>query len=87
MAVEIVKMSAKGQLVVPQTVREELGLSPGERFVAIPVGRDVLFKRSNFDLDAFAKETRRRFSRLGITKQDAAEAVRWARKSSSTRTS
>jgi bifunctional DNA-binding transcriptional regulator/antitoxin component of YhaV-PrlF toxin-antitoxin module len=87
MAVEIVKMSAKGQLVVPQSVREELGLSTGERFVAVPIGRDVLFKRTEFDLEALAQRTRRRFSRLGITKKDVAEAVRCARKSSSTRTS
>ena len=36
--IELTKLSSKGQVVIPQTVREELGLEEGETFAVI--GRD-----------------------------------------------
>lgn len=87
MATELVKMSSKGQLVVPQNIREELGLSAGERFIAVPQQDGVLFKKVDLDFDRLAREVSRRFRSKGITKKDVAEAVKWARTSSSTRTS
>ena len=42
---EIVKMSNKGQLVVPREIRENQSLSPSDRFVAIGVKEGVLFKK------------------------------------------
>jgi antitoxin PrlF len=80
MAVEIVKMSSKGQVVIPQEVRSKLKLLPGERFIAVPVGKDVLFRRIDLDLDGLARNVKDRFNREGITKGDVVEAVRWSRK-------
>ena len=42
---ELVKMSEKGQLVVPRRIREKEGFKGSDRFVAIEVKDGVLFKR------------------------------------------
>lgn len=82
--VEIVKMSGKGQLVVPQDVRETAHLEPGERFVAFPVQEGVLFKKVKMpkikvDFDSLAKEIKAQFKRNKVRKSDVSKAVKWAR--------
>ena len=42
---ELVKMSSKGQLVVPGSIRKKEKFKPTDRFVAIDVKDGVLFKR------------------------------------------
>jgi bifunctional DNA-binding transcriptional regulator/antitoxin component of YhaV-PrlF toxin-antitoxin module len=42
---ELVKMSEKGQLVVPRRIRKKEGFRGSDRFVAIGVKDGVLFKR------------------------------------------
>jgi AbrB family looped-hinge helix DNA binding protein len=38
------KMSSKGQVVIPELVRQQLGLEPGARFVVLGHGDTVLLK-------------------------------------------
>lgn len=85
MDAEIVKMSAKGQLVVPQGIREMEGLNEGDRFVPLPVKEGVLFKKIKIpnvkvEFENLAKEVEERFKKQGISEKEAAEAVKWARK-------
>ena len=42
---DLVKMSPKGQLVVPQEIREKLKFNPGDRFIAVQIEEGVVFKR------------------------------------------
>lgn len=82
---EFVKMSTKGQLVVPQDIRAMEKLEPGERFVALPIENGVLFKRIDipkmkFKFESLAKEIERKFKKQKIRKSDVKEAVKWARK-------
>ena len=81
---DLVKMSSKGQLVVPQSIREELGLEPGDRFAAFPVKEGILFKRLDVtarlaEFEAFAEEIREQFKKNKITKKDIADAIKWVR--------
>jgi bifunctional DNA-binding transcriptional regulator/antitoxin component of YhaV-PrlF toxin-antitoxin module len=83
--VEIVKMSEKGQLVVPQDIRELANLNTGERFVAFPVQDGVLFKKVNIpkvkvDLESLAKEVESQFKKRKVHRSDVKEAVSWARR-------
>ena len=83
--VEFVKMSDKGQLVVPQGIRESLNLNPGENFVAFQLTDGVLFKKVELpkvklDFDALAKDVELQFKKNKVKKSDVAEAVKWARK-------
>ena len=80
MTEELVKMSEKGQLVVPQEIRERVGLSPGERFVAFPVEKGVLFKRVEIpkvklDFESLAKEIQGQFGKHKVRKSDILRAV------------
>lgn len=82
---ELVKMSTKGQLVVPLGVRETAGLQPGERFVAFPVESGVLFKKIDIpavklNFESLAKQIEAQFAKQGISKAEIAGAVKWARK-------
>jgi len=83
--IELVKMSTKGQLVVPQDIREVSHLMPGERFVAFPVNEGVLFKRIEIpkvklDFESLSKEVESQFKKSKIKKNDLKEAIKWARK-------
>jgi len=82
---ELVKMSGKGQLVVPQDVREISNLNPGERFVAFPVKEGVLFKRVEIpkikiDFESLSAEIEAQFRKNAIKQRDVRDAVRWVRK-------
>ncbi len=82
---EFVKMSGKGQLVVPQKVRETARLIPGERFVAFPVEEGVLFKKVKIpqvklDFNSLLKEIKAQFKKKKVQKSDVGEAIKWPRK-------
>ena len=83
--IELVKMSGKGQLVVPQDIREMARLNPGERFVAFPVQEGVLFKKVaipkvKLDFKSLGKEVEGQFKKNNIKRSDIGEAIKWARK-------
>ncbi len=83
--VELVKMSTKGQLVVPQDIRSIANLTPGERFVAFPVADGVLFKKVEIpkvklDFESLSKEVEAQFKKNKVKEADVAKAVKWARK-------
>jgi AbrB family looped-hinge helix DNA binding protein len=81
--IEFVKMSDKGQLVVPQDIRESLNLNPGERFVAFPIDDGVVFKRvemPKMDFEALAKDVARQFRKNKVRPRDVKEAIKWAKR-------
>ena len=82
---ELVKMSEKGQLVVPQDIREMAHLRPGERFVAFPLDEGVLFKKVQIpkvkvDFESLSKEVEAQFRKNKVKESDVQGAVQWARK-------
>lgn len=81
---DLVKMSAKGQLVVPQELREEADFQEGDRFVPVLQPEGVLFKKINLsnEFERITRETQEQFRKKKITQQDVQKAVRWVRKSS-----
>ncbi|MCX6709002.1 MAG: AbrB/MazE/SpoVT family DNA-binding domain-containing protein [Candidatus Woesearchaeota archaeon] len=81
---ELVKMSAKGQLVVPEEIRKKESFESGDRFIAVAVEDGVVFKRINVraELERLAKETRAHFRKNKVTKKVLDEAIQWARKPS-----
>ncbi len=88
MGTDFVKMSPKGQLVVPQDIREQAGFFPGDRFMSVPVKEGVLFKKiDTSDLKkqflSLSKGIEKQFKKQGVAKADVVEAVKWARRKSS----
>lgn len=85
MTTDLVKMSPKGQLVVPDEIRQKEKFRPGDRFVGIQIKEGVLFKRVKIpnvkvEFEKLAKKVEKQFKKDGITKKDIEEAIKWARK-------
>lgn len=85
---DLVKMSPKGQLVVPKDIREKEDLKPTDRFVAIRIKGGIVFKKVNIpsvetDLRSLSKEIENHFKERNINKSDVGNAIKWARKKSS----
>ena len=82
---DIVKMSPKGQLVVPRDIRIMEKLKPSDRFVAFGIKGGVLFKRVNIpdvrvEFESLSREIAKQFKERGVKEKDAEEAIRWARR-------
>jgi len=82
---ELVKMSPKGQLVVPQEIRQMEGFDPGDRFVPFPIKDGVLFKKVEIpnvkvEFRNLAKEIEKQFKKQKVRPDDVKGAVKWARK-------
>ena len=77
------RMSAKGQVVIPQEVRRRLRLRRGVRFVVVGEGDVVILKAvsppSMSDFDALIARARRQAQRAGLRRSDVAAAVRKVR--------
>ena len=77
------RMSSKGQVVIPQEVRERLGLRTGARFVV--VGKDdvvilkTLRRPSMRDFDTLIAEARRQARASGMKRSDIVKAIGRAR--------
>lgn len=81
---ELVKMSEKGQLVVPRRIREKEGFKSSDRFIAIEVNDGVLFKRVEIpevkiEFEAISRDIQSHFKKNKVKQSDVAEAVKWAR--------
>lgn len=84
MDTEIVKMSPKGQLVVPQGIRDEEGFEAGDRFMPFPMKNGVLFKRVKIpnvkvEFQKLSKEIEQQFKKLNVSEKDVDNAVKWAK--------
>ncbi len=81
----LVKMSPKGQLVVPKSIRARERFMPSDRFLAFDVKGGVLFKRVNIpdakkEFEALSREIASQFKKFRVEGKDVEEAVRWARR-------
>ncbi len=89
MAVDTIKMSSKGQIVIPQDIREEIDAEEGTIFSVVSNNGTVILKKietpSKEDLikefEAIAKEGRKRAEKLGIKESDIPDIVHKIRKS------
>ena len=78
------KMSSKGQVVIPEDIRKEMGLRTGTQFLVVG-GRDVVILKeitppSRADFDDLIAKARRQARRTGIKRSDIKSAIRVARK-------
>lgn len=83
--IELVKMSPKGQLVVPQMIRKEQRFKPSDRFVPFSVKGGILFKKVKMpnvkvEFTSLARDIEEQFRKQKVTEKDVDEAVKWARK-------
>lgn len=78
------KMSSKGQIVIPEDIRKQLGLEPGTQFVVVGQ-KDVIIlktitKPSMNEFDQLISEARKKAKKAGMKQTDIASAVKKVRK-------
>jgi AbrB family looped-hinge helix DNA binding protein len=83
MTVATTRLSSKGQIVIPESVRDALGLKPGAQFV-VTGERDVVILKvvSAPAVSEFSKlvaRVRRQARRASVTKADVARIVKRVR--------
>lgn len=88
MDIEITKMTSKGQVVIPQSLRQDKGIKEGEKFLVYYTGENIVLKRvkglekskniNDFE-EAFASMWKTAKSR-GITKRDIEQEIKAHRK-------
>lgn len=78
MNVETVRMSSKGQIVIPQDIRDEVQVAEGTVFAVVGTKDTIILKRITTpskeelikDLGLFAKKAKMKLQRRGITEKD-----------------
>lgn len=80
---DVTRMSAKGQVVIPGDIRQAMALAPGTKFVVACDGDTVVLKRIGrpmlAEVDKLFAESRTFAKRVGLKKSDIKKAVQRAR--------
>ena len=88
MTVETIKMSSRGQIVIPQDIREELHASEGTIFSVVSNKDTVILKKMATpskeelikELGLIAKQGKTRLQKKGIKESDIASIVEKSRR-------
>ena len=89
MPAETIKMSSRGQIVIPQDIREELKASEGTIFSVVSAKDAIILKKILTpskeelikEIGAIALEGRKRAEKLGIKESKVPELIQRVRKS------
>ncbi|MBI2208199.1 AbrB/MazE/SpoVT family DNA-binding domain-containing protein [Candidatus Woesearchaeota archaeon] len=89
MPAETIKMSSRGQIVIPQDIRKELKASEGTIFSVVSAKDAIILKKLSTpskeelikEIGAIALEGRKRAEKLGIKESDVPELIQRVRKS------
>jgi AbrB family looped-hinge helix DNA binding protein len=77
--VRTTKMSSRGQVVIPEEIRERLGLKAGSQFVVVGDKDTVILKSisppSMKEFDELIAEARKQARRVGLKRADINAAV------------
>lgn len=83
-AIETTRMSSKGQIVIPEGIRNRLGLKTGDKFLVMGDKDVVILKAlSNPSLEEFEdliKAARKQARTIGLKKTDITNAISKARR-------
>ena len=77
------QLSSKGQVVIPQEIRDRLGLKAGCKFVVVADRGVVILKIIELpdlsEVGALVKEARRQAKKAGLRRKDINESVKRVR--------
>ncbi len=81
MAVETTSMSSRGQIVIPQEIREKMNLHEGEKFVVVGTDDTILLKKiQSPSFKDLLKETREFVKKSALKEEDVVDIVHRARR-------
>ena len=80
---DVIKVSSKGQIVIPREVRRKLGVKGGEKLLVLTCDGDIVLRKAKeMSIDGIAKKVGKTIREENIDVEElVAEAVEWARKS------
>jgi AbrB family looped-hinge helix DNA binding protein len=80
---DVVKVSPRGQIVIPKDIRKSLGIFPGEKLLVMSRDEEVLLKKiKKASIEEISERVERTSKRKGINVDKLIlEAIEWARKS------
>ncbi len=77
------RLSTKGQVVLPESIREQLNLKSGTQFVVVAEGDVVVLKAistpSMREFDSIVSKARKQAAAAGLTRGDIRNAVKSSR--------
>jgi AbrB family looped-hinge helix DNA binding protein len=83
-AIETTKMSSKGQVVIPEQIRNRLGLKTGDRFLVMGDKDAVILKTlsnpSMNEFDDLIREARKQAKATGLKRSDIVNAIAKSRR-------
>ena len=82
--IEITSVSSRGQVVIPQSLRDRMKINEGEKFVVIGEGNTIVLKKLEMPsfkgVDKLLERTREFAKKKGIKDLDLGEAIKETRK-------
>lgn len=79
---DIIKVSSKGQIVIPKEVRKKVGVKSGEKLLVLTRGGDILLRKIKKEaIEDIAHKIEKATEETIDVDTIVAEAVEWARKS------
>lgn len=79
MDVEMTRVSSRGQVVIPELIREKLGLRDGNRLLVFGEGDTIILKKIGFDSARDFMENlasvRKKIRHRGITRKDVSREI------------
>ena len=82
--IEITSVSSRGQIVIPQRLRDRMKIHAGEKFVVIGEDNTIVLRKLEMPsfngIDKLLKKTRDFAKERGIKESDAEEAIKQTRK-------
>ncbi len=77
------RMSSKGQVVIPEEIREALGLQAGAQFVVVGEGDAVILKRihkpSIREFKGLLSKARKQTRRAGLSRDEVGKSIKRSR--------
>ena len=77
--IETTKMSSKGQIVIPEEIRNRLGLKTGDKFLVMGDKDVVILKTLSItsinDFDSLIRSARKQARQTGLTRSDIVNAI------------
>ena len=85
MALELTRLSERGQIVIPTELRKSMNLKEGERFIVMGLGDTIVLRKLELSqerlrLKRLIRESRERARKTGFSEEEITRLVQETRK-------
>lgn len=85
MALDLTKLSQKGQLVIPSAVRRQLRLKQGMKFLVVGMGDTIVLRRLEVSeerarMKNLIQQSRKKAAKVGFTEKEINKLIQETRK-------